>query len=44
MCGDFSLVVDCFRYNICDGTTQEADIAGDPVVDGETYKLMKRFF
>ena len=38
-----SLAVDVFRCKRCDGTIQEADLAGDLVVDGETYGCVKRF-
>ena len=31
--GDLSLVADGFRCNRCDGTIQEADLAGDLVVE-----------
>ena len=41
--GDLSLVVDGFRCKRCDGTIQEADLAGYLVVDGETYGCVKRF-
>ena len=41
--GDLSLVVDGFRCNGCDGTVQEADLAEDLLVDGETYGCEKRF-
>ena len=36
--GNLSLVADGFRCKRCDGTIQEADLAGDLVVDGETCK------
>ena len=35
--GDLSLVIDGFRCKRCDGTIQEADLAEDLMVDGETY-------
>ena len=34
---------DGFRCERCDGTMQEADLAEDLVVDGETYKCVKSF-
>ena len=40
---DLSLLADGFRCNRCDGTIQEADLAGDLVVDGETYGCVKSF-
>ena len=43
VCGDLSLVAHGFRYKRCDGTIQEADLAGDLVVDGETYGCVKSF-
>ena len=41
--GDLSLVADGFRCKQCDGTIQEADLAGDLVVGGETYGYVKSF-
>ena len=41
--GDLSLVADGFRCKRCDRTIQEADLAGDLVVDGETYGCVKNF-
>ena len=41
--GNLSLGADGFRCNRCDGTIQEADLAGDLVVDGETYRCVKSF-
>ena len=41
--GDLSLVVDGFRCKRCDRTIQEADVAEDLVVDGETYGCVKSF-
>ena len=38
-----SLVVDGFRRNRCDGTIQEADLAKDLVMDGETSVSVKSF-
>ena len=35
--GNLTLVVDGFRCKRCDGIIQEADLAKDLVVDGETY-------
>ena len=35
--GNLSLVVDGLNCKRCDGTIQEADIAKDLVMDGETY-------
>ena len=43
VCGDLSLVADGFRCKRFDGTIQEADLAGDIVVDGKTYGCVKRF-
>ena len=37
MLGDLSRVADGFRCRRCDGTIQEADLAEDLMVDGETY-------
>ena len=42
VCGDLSRVGDGFRCRPCDGTIQEADLAEDIVVDGETYGCVKR--
>ena len=42
--GDLSLLADGFRFKRCDGTIQEADLAGGLVVDGETYGCVKSFF
>ena len=41
--GDLLLLTDGFRCNQCDGTIQEADLAGGLVVDGETYGCVKSF-
>ena len=41
--GDLSLVADGIRYKQCDGTILEADLAGDLVVEGETYGCVKSF-
>ena len=41
--GDLSLVADGFTCKRCDGTIQEADLAWDLVVDGETYGCVKCF-
>ena len=41
--GDFPLVADGMRCNRCNGTNQEADLAEDLVVDGETYVCVKSF-
>ena len=41
--GDLLLVADGFRCRRCDGTIQEADLAGNLVVDGETYGCVKSF-
>ena len=38
------LKADGFRCKRCDGTVQEADLAGDLVVDGETYGYVKSFY
>ena len=35
--GNLSRVANGFRCKRCDGTIQETDLAGDLVVDGETY-------
>ena len=34
LCGDLSLLADGFRCKRCDGTIQEADLAGGLEVDG----------
>ena len=41
--GDLSLVANSFRCKSCDGTIQEADLAEDLLVDGETYGCVKSF-
>ena len=41
--GDLSRLADGFRCRRCDGTIQEVDLAGDLMVDGETYECIKRF-
>ena len=41
--GDLSLVADGFRRKQCDGTIQEADLAGDLLVDVETYGCINNF-
>ena len=41
--GDLSRVADGFRCRRCDGTIQEADLAEDLMVDGETYPCVKSF-
>ena len=41
--GDSSLLDDGFRCKRCDGTIQEANLAGGLVVDGETYRCVKSF-
>ena len=38
-----SRVADGFMCRRCDGTIQEADLAKDLVVDGETYGCVKSF-
>ena len=43
VCGDLSRVADSFRCRRCDGTIQEADLAEDLMVDGETYECVKIF-
>ena len=43
MRGDLTLVADGFRCKRYDGTIQEADLAEDLVVDGETYGCIKSF-
>ena len=40
MHGDLWLVAEGF---MCDGKIQEADLAEDLIVDGETYGCVKRF-
>ena len=42
--GDLSRVADGFRCRRCYGTIQEADLAEDPMVDGETYECVKGFY
>ena len=41
--GELSREADGFRYRRCDGTIQEADLAEDLMVDGETYVCVKSF-
>ena len=41
--GDLSRVADGIRCRRCDGTIQEADLAEDIMVNGETYAHVKRF-
>ena len=41
--GNLSLVAEGIRCNRSDGTGQEADLAGDLVVDGEIYSCEKSF-
>ena len=41
VCGDLSRVADGFRCRRCDGTIQEVDLAGDLMVDGETYECVE---
>ena len=41
--GNLSLLADGFMCKLCDGTIQEADLAGGLVVHGETYECVKRF-
>ena len=43
MRGDLLRVADGFRCRQCDGTIQEVDLAGDLMVDGETYACVKSF-
>ena len=43
MCGDLSLIADGFRCRPCDGTIQEAYLADDLMVDGETFRCVKSF-
>ena len=40
---ELSLVADGFRCKRCDGTNHEAALAGDLMVDGETYGCVKSF-
>ena len=42
--GDLSLVADGFKCKRCDESTQEADLAEDLVLDGETYGCVKKGF
>ena len=44
VCGDLSRVADGFSCRRCDGTIQEADLAEDLMLDGETYECVKLFF
>ena len=41
--GDLSRVVDGFRCRRCNRTIQEADLAEDLMVDGETHECVKSF-
>ena len=41
--GDLSRVADGFMCRRCDWTIQEADLAEDLMVDGETYRCVKSF-
>ena len=41
--GELSCVADGFRCRQCDGPIQEADLAEDLMVDGETYECVKSF-
>ena len=41
--GDLSRVADSFGCRRCDETIQEADLAEDLIVDGETYACVKSF-
>ena len=41
--GHLSRVADGFMCRRCDGTIQEADLAEDLMVDGETYECVKSF-
>ena len=43
MSGDLSRVADSCMCRRCDGTIQEADLAEDLMVDGETYGCGKSF-
>ena len=38
-----SQAVDGFKCKRCNGTVQEADLAGNLVVDGETHGCLKSF-
>ena len=40
---DLLQVSDSFRCRQCDVTIQEADLAEDLMVDGETYECVKNF-
>ena len=44
MRGDLSRVADDFRCRRCDVTIQEADLAEDLMVDGETYECVNSIF
>ena len=41
--GDLSWVADGFGCRRCDGTIQEANLAEDLMVDGETYECVNNF-
>ena len=41
-CGDLSRLADGFRCRRCDGTIQEDDLAGNLMMDGETYRYVKK--
>ena len=41
--GELSLLVNGFRCMRCEGTIQEADLAGNLVVDGETCGCVQSF-
>ena len=41
--GYLSRVAEVFRCRLCDGTIQEADLAEDLMVDGETYECVNCF-
>ena len=43
MCGDLSRAADGFRCMRCDRTIQDANLAEDLMVDGETYGCIKSF-
>ena len=43
MCSDLSRQADGFRCKRCDGIVQEADLAEDLMMDGETYGYVKSF-
>ena len=43
ICGGLSWVADGFMCRECDGTIQEADLAEDLMVNGETYRCVKSF-